>query len=162
MYASWITLVASGGMSEKLALVLTEGRFTEKTVLHAADSAQAPPREAGAGAVVWDISLFGANLAGDASVPLRLLSLEGGKVCQYRNGGWQTVQAPRNGQYLLLEMTGSEGTFCLQPAGGVPWLIPAAVSSGAALAALVLIAAKRRRVKKHAGSPERQAEPETN
>ena len=69
MYASWITLVASGGMSEKLALVLTEGRFTEKTVLHAADSAQAPPREAGAGAVVWDISLFGANLAGDASVP---------------------------------------------------------------------------------------------
>ena len=49
-----------------------------------------------------------------------------------------------NGQYLLLTMTGTQGTFCIRSSQGIPWLIPAAVG-GAALAALLLIAGKRKK-----------------
>lgn len=144
VYAPWITLTASRELSGKLALALAEGQFTEEATLHVTQSTQAPPQEAGADAVVWDVSLTGTQLEEGAPVPLRLLSPEGGRVWQYQNGQWQQAEAVANGQYLLLTMTGTQGTFCIRSSQGIPWLIPAAVG-GAALAALLLIAGKRKK-----------------
>ncbi len=160
VYAPWITLLASQETQEgKLALALAEGRFTEEAVLHVTDSAQTPPREAGAGAAVWDVVLTGAQLEGGGSVPLRLLSPEGGAVWQYRDGQWRQVQTGRRGQYLLLSMTGPQGTFCIRTAENAPWLIPAAAGGAAALAAVAVIAGKGRRAKKSSKARKTQEEP---
>lgn len=143
VYAPWVTVAASRELSGKLSLALAEGRFTQETVLHVADSPLQPPQEAGADAVVWEVSLTGAELEAEADLPLRLLSPEGGRVWQYRDGRWQRMETVRNGQYLLLTMTGSEGTFCIGSARSAPWLIPAAAGGAAVLAALALIAVRR-------------------
>ncbi len=144
VYTPWVTVVASRELSGKLALALAEGQFTGDAVLHVTDSVQVPPQEAGEQAVVWDVVLAGAEP--EDSVPLRLLSPDSGThVWQYQNGQWQQVEAVQNGQYLLLTMTGTQGTFCIQSARSALWLIPAVVGGLAALAALVLIVGKHKR-----------------
>ena len=144
VYTPWVTVVASRELSGKLALALAEGQFTGDAVLHVTDSVQVPPQEAGEQAVVWDVVLAGAEP--EDSVPLRLLSPDSGThVWQYQNGQWQQVEAVQNGQYLLLTMTGTQGTFCIQSTRSALWLIPAVVGGLAALAALVLIAGKHKR-----------------
>ena len=144
VYTPWVTVVASRELSGKLALALAEGQFTGDAVLHVTDSVQVPPQEAGEQAVVWDVVLAGAEP--EDSVPLRLLSPDSGThVWQYQNGQWQQVEAVQNGQYLLLTMTGTQGTFCIQSTRSALWLIPAVVGGLAALAALVLIVGKHKR-----------------
>ncbi len=144
VYTPWVTVVASRELSGKLALALAEGQFTGDAVLHVTDSVQVPPQEAVEQAVVWDVVLAGAEP--EDSVPLRLLSPDSGThVWQYQNGQWQQVEAVQNGQYLLLTMTGTQGTFCIQSTRSALWLIPAVVGGLAALAALVLIAGKHKR-----------------
>lgn len=148
VYAPWVTVAASQELSGRLSLALAEGRFTQETVLHVAESTQTPPQEAGADGVVWEVSLTGAELEAEAGLPLRLLSPEGGRVWQYRDSQWQRVEAVQNGQYLLLTMTGPQGTFCISPARSTTWLVPAAAGGAAVLAALALIAGKRLGTKK--------------
>lgn len=158
VYTPWITLAASQELSGKLSLALAEGQFTEEAILHVTDSTQAPPQEAGTDAVVWDVSLIGTQLDMDAPVPLRLLSPEGGTVWQYRNGQWQQAEAVLSGQYLLLTMTGPQGTFCIQSGQGSPWLVPVAVGGAVALAALALIIRNRVKKKKSVKAPPKQKE----
>ena len=160
VYAPWVTLTASREMSGKLALALAEGQFTQDAVLRVTDSARQPPQEAGAEAVVWDVSLTGARLEEDAAVPLRLLSPEGGRVWQLRDGRWQRTEAEQSGQYLLLTMTGTRGTFCIRPGQGASWLLPAAAGGAVLLAAAALWAGKRLRAKKAAGAQKKQEESE--
>ena len=152
VYAPWVTVTASPETSGRLSLALAEGRFTEEAVLHVKDSAQAPPSEAGAEASVWEISLSGTRLGERDSVPLRLLSPEGGTVWQYRAERWERVETARNGQYLLLEMEGTQGTFCVQPRRDTPWILPAAAAGAAA--AVLLTVRKRRRKGRAVQSPE--------
>lgn len=160
VYAPWITLTASQEMSGKLALALAEGQFTQDAVLRVTDSTQPPPQEAGPDAVVWDVSLTGTQLEEDAAVPLRLLSPEGGRVWQLRDGQWQQAEAAQNGQYLLLTMTGTRGTFCIRPDQGASWLLPAAAGGVVLLAAAALWAGKRLRTKKAAAAQKEQEESE--
>lgn len=111
---------------------------------------------------MWDVSLTGADLEQGEEVALRLLNTTGGRaeVRRYQDGQWVLLDAEANGSYLIVTMRGPRGTFNIAPAQGVPWLIPAAVSGVAALAALALMIGKRQRVKKNAKAPEKQAEPE--
>ena len=162
VYAPWVTVTASEEQSGKLSLALAEGRFTGEAVLHVADSRQEPPPEAGEGAVVWAISLTGTGLGADDVVPLRLLSPGGGPagVWQQRDGQWRPVEATLNGQYLLVDMTGTQGVFCIAPQAEVPWLLPAALGAGG-LAVLLLVLLNRRRKKKRAvPAGDGQEEPE--
>lgn len=160
VYTPWVTLLASRETREgKLAMALAEGRFTEEAVLHVqpALSSTAPTE-----GVLWDVSLTGADLEQGEEVALRLLNTTGGRaeVRRYQDGQWVLLDAEANGSYLIVTMRGPRGTFNIAPAQGVPWLIPAAVSGVAALAALALMIGKRQRVKKNAKAPEKQAEPE--
>ena len=157
VYTPWVTVVASAGRSGKRSLALAEGRFTEEAVLQVTDSPLQPPEGSGADALVWDVSLTGTGLTSGDTVPLRLLAPSQGDaaVWQYRDGQWQAVEARRSGQYLLLSMTGTEGSFCLQPQAGTSWLL---VPGAALLLALLGLAAASRRRKKVKRSAEQSAE----
>ena len=159
-YIPWVTLAASQEQSGKLPLALAEGRFTQEAVLHAQASTQAPPPDSGEEAQVWDVSLTESGVGEEETVPLRLLNLGGGnaQVWQYQNGQWQPVEAVRNGQYWMLSMTGTSGTFCVQPQAGVPWMVLAGGAGGAALLLLLLALAGRRK-KKRAAAKAPQAQP---
>ncbi len=160
-YAPWVTLVASAEQSGKLSLALAEGRFTQEAVLHVSDSAQTPPKKDAEGAVTWDISLAGSMLGPEDVLPLRLLSPgEDAEVWQYQNGQWVAVDTTRNGQYLLLTMEGTQGTFFLQPKGNGLWIPVLLTADGAAgLGVLLLIASKRKRAKKAVKVQKEQEEP---
>lgn len=151
-YAPWITLLPSGEQRGQLALALAEGRFTDEAVLHVTDSAQTPPKSM-EGAVTWDVALTGGGAGQDGTLHLRLLSPDGGDadVWQYRNGQWVAVNARRSGQYLLLDMEGSQGTFFLQPGENAAWKFILPIAGGAAgLAALLAVLARVRRKRKKA------------
>ena len=137
VYTPWVTLVSSVEQEGKLARALAEGQFTEEAVLHVTDSTQTPPASGGEEARVWDISLTGAQTPGGASIPLRLLNTGEGsaEVWRLEDGQWRPVEAGQNGQYLLLTMEGTQGTFCVVPqASQLPWPL---IGGGAALAALL-------------------------
>lgn len=148
VYAPWVTVTASPELSGKLSLALAEGRFTQEAVLHVTDSSLPPPQQAGENAVVWDISLTGSELGDGDAVPLRLFSSGAAAVLQYQDGQWRETETVLNGQYLLLTMTGVQGTFCILPTGGVSQLVPAAAAGAAVLAALLLFAWSKKKPKK--------------
>ena len=146
-YAPWVTLVASDAQKGRLSVALAEGVFTGEAELLVTASTSPPPQEAGEEAELWDITLTGTGLTGEDPVPLRLLSPGGGgaKVWQYQNGQWQPVEAQQNGQYLLLSMTGPQGTFCVQPLAETPWGLAAAAVGAAVLAVLLLVFLRKRK-----------------
>ena len=146
-YAPWVTLVASDAQKGRLSVALAEGVFTGEVELLVTASTSPPPQEAGEEAELWDITLTGTGLTGEDPVPLRLLSPGGGgaKVWRYQNGQWQPVEAQQNGQYLLLSMTGPQGTFCVQPLAETPWGLAAAAVGAAALAVLLLVFLRKRK-----------------
>lgn len=123
----------------KLALAMADGQFTQDAVLTVRESAETPPERPRSGDTVrvWEISLTGTDLTEQDTVPLRLLS--GGSrasVWQYKDGAWHKVDADRNGHYLLLDMEGTSGTFCVSSRQGSPALLLAVI-----LAAVVLLLA---------------------
>ena len=146
VYEPWITMVASDAKSGEQALVLAEGNFTRETVLNVTESEVGAPT--GADAMVMDIRIEGADLSEDDIVPLRLFNSTGGQaaVWRFRDSRWRTVSAETNGHYLLVNMQGDSGTYCVIPGGAgqaamirhlIPWaavvlfvLIVAAVIRG--------------------------------
>ena len=151
VYAPWITLAASQEAEGKLALALAEGRFTGDAVLRVAESGQTPPPESGGEAKVWEVSLTGTDLGPADTVPLRLLVPEEGKdavVWHLSEGQWQKAEAVRSGSYLLLEMEGTEGVFCVQACSQTGLLALLAVGIAAAALLLFLFAKRMKRRKK--------------
>ena len=165
VYTPWVTLVASDGKVNKLSIALAEGRFTEEVELLVEGGGVAPPQEAGERdeiwAEAWEITLVGADLGPEETVPLRLLNPSGGDalVWRYENGQWRQVEAVRNGQYLLLTMTGAQGIFYVQPQGGNSWvLIAAAAAVVALLIMLFIVIGVHRKKKKAVRAAKAQAE----
>jgi hypothetical protein len=164
VYTPWVTLVASTAQDGKLALALAEGQFTENTVLNVEESAVVPPQTENPEleADVWNISLASSDLTETDEVPLRLLNRGGGKAAVYQlvNGQWQRVETTASGHYLLLTMTGTAGTFCIQSVqSGALWLF-AALAAAAVVVLLLLILLLRRihRKKKAAKAAKRSQE----
>lgn len=150
VYAPWVTLVSSQETEGKLPLALAEGKFTRDAVLHVTDSDISPLREPKDGTVVWTVSLTGSGLGAEDTVPLRLLSPTEGDadLWQYRDGQWVLVEAVRSGSYLLLDMEGTQGTFCIQAREGGMWMVlPALGALALILLALTLIRRKKKTAK---------------
>ncbi|MBD5112144.1 MAG: hypothetical protein HDT42_06345 [Ruminococcaceae bacterium] len=150
VYAPWITIVASEETQDKLALALAEGRFTDETVLHAEDSTVEPPVRGDAR--VLNITLTGAD-AEMGTVPIRLLNTGGKNAAVWRldNGSWTRVDSTVSGKYLLLEMNGMSGTFCIQPMeiAWLPILLIAGLSVILIIVIVILVAVRK---KKHGKS----------
>lgn len=158
VYSPWITLTASREQEGELALALAEGQFTEDVLLEVAPGEMSPPEEAPEG-TVWQVTLTGAQLAGTEPVPIRLLNRGGGRaqVWQEQEGRWVQRESTVNGSYLCLTMTGPSGTFCIQPAEGASWVIPAAAAAGAGLAVLLCIVCVRK-IRRGKGKTKRRAD----
>ena len=156
VYTPWVTLVASEAQSGKLALALAEGRFTQDAVLQVTDSAVTPPEDAQAdGTAVWEVTLTSTDLTDSDTVPLRLLNENGGRatVWQLTGDTWQQVDADSSGHYLLLDMTGTSGTFCIcshQRSILLPLLLAGLLAAVLVLTAVLLV--KRRKRKKAAAN----------
>lgn len=151
VYTPWAALVASEETERGLSVALAEGRFTEDAVLYVRRSGRTPPAEGGQ---VWEISLTGTDLSAAALIPLRLLGpAEGsGGVRRYADGQWLPVETQPNGQYLLLEMEGLSGVYCVLPdRKGPNLLVPAAAAGAGAALAMAALAARRRKKRAPAG-----------
>jgi hypothetical protein len=152
VYTPWVTLVASESQEGKLALALAEGQFTEDVVLSVVESSVTPPQteKPEKESDVWEITLEGSDLTETDEVPLRLLNRGGGKATVYQlvNGQWQAVNATTSGHYLLLTMTGTAGTFCIQSVQSGALLLIAALAAAAVMLLLLLFLLLRRHRRK--------------
>lgn len=148
VYAPWITIAASEEKQNKLALALAEGQFTDNVHLHISDGTATPPVTSGADAKVLTVSLTGTRLGSSDTIPIRLLNAGCGNASVWRldGGSWQNVPFEKSGQYLLLEMTGTENTFCIQPQQTD--IMPIVIIAAAAVAVIVIIILIVRAVKK--------------
>ena len=106
--------------------------------------------------MVMDIRVEGAELTEDDIVPLRLLNSTGGQatVWRFHDSRWRTVNSETNGHYLLVDMPGDSGTYCVIPGGAgqaemIRHLIPVA-----AVVLLVLIVAVFLRNSRYKGKHE--------
>lgn len=143
VYSPWRTNVASVETEGKLPVALADGRFTDEAVLHARTENTDTEEE------TISISLTGTELGAGDVIPVRLLNTSGksAEVRQFINGSWQKVNAKESGSYLLFEMTGTEGSFMLQPKQGGLTIIIIAAAAALALVLIIVITAKRRKKK---------------
>ncbi len=154
VYSPWITITASAEAEGKLALALAEGKFTDLAELHANESTSQSPFEADEDTAVLDISLTGTELSDSDTVPIRLLNKSGKKATVMKLVGdkWQKVNHTENGSYLIVDMNGTKGTFCIRPDNGNTAVITAASAAAIMAAVTVIIIIFTLKKKKSAGS----------
>ncbi len=147
VYTPWVTLAASEETDGKLSLALAEGQFTEEASLRVLPDGAVPP-EGAEEADVWNVTLSGTDLSGDAAVPIRLLNRKGERasVWQLKDGRWQKAETAVNGSYLCLTMTGTSGVFCICPASGGYLVL--VIASAAVLVTVIAVVFWRRKKKR--------------
>lgn len=142
LYTPIITIISSEETNDKIACALVSGKFSGNAVLHAETADEAPPAEAGEHTSIYHITLEGSDYTSSDYVPLRLLipNKSSASVWQLVNGEWQTVKAQKNGQYMMLDMLGTEGTFCISSISRneIP-IISAAVGAIVLLAVIISV-----------------------
>lgn len=144
LYTPIITIISSEETNEKIACALVSGKFSGSAVLHAETVDEAPPAEAGEHTSIYHITLEGSDYTSSDYVPLRLLmpNKSGASVWQLVNGEWQTVKAQKNGQYMMLEMLGTEGIFCISSISRNEIPIISAAVGAIVLFAIIITAVK--------------------
>ena len=142
VYESWITMLSSEEKSGEQPLVLAEGTFTREAVLSVAESDVGAP--VGADAMVMDIRLDGTDLTETDIVPIRLLNQTGTQATVWRfyDSRWRTVSSEANGHYLLVDMEGNSGTYCVIPGGaGQAAMVRHLIPIAAAVLLILIVAA---------------------
>ncbi|MBD5451121.1 MAG: hypothetical protein HDR25_00630, partial [Lachnospiraceae bacterium] len=147
-YKDNVTVVPSddgeveGDGSHKKPYALVNQTFTENTVLNAVVSSIAPPdKAAGRDHVVYEVSLENSGLGISDSFAIRLLNPYGkGAVWAYRGGEWVELESKVRGQYLQVDMLGTNETFCLVSKDrNILMIAGGAVAGMAVLAVIVLM-----------------------
>ncbi|MBR1496107.1 MAG: hypothetical protein IJ617_00590 [Oscillospiraceae bacterium] len=154
VYTPWITLLPSAEREGERALVLAEGEFTGEASLSAVPDPAAPP-DGVKNASVLRVALHGSGLGASEPLRLRFLNTAARRAAlwQYLDGGWQRLDAAKNGSYLVAEVAGTEGLFCVSSANSLPaWVLPAAGGGALCLALAVSLAARARRKKRRAAA----------
>lgn len=117
-YKPYITVLASSEKNKngKLALALTEGKFTDKAELHITDSIEAPPAKAVGNVKVYDVSLSNTDIIDSDTVTIRMLNESKDKVTAWvlKDSDWEKVKTTERGKYVVLQTAGTSNTVCLQ------------------------------------------------
>ena len=154
VYEPFITMLASDAKSGEQPLALAEGNFTRESVLSVTESEVGAP--VGADTMVMDIRIEGADASDGDVTPLRLLNSTGGQatVWRFHDSRWRTVSAENNGHYLLVDMPGDSGTYCVIPGGAGQAAIIRHLIPVAAAVLLVLVVAAMIRGGRYKGKRE--------
>lgn len=121
--------------------------FTEDAVLNAAVSDFAPPIEAeGREHVVYEISITDSGLEESDSFAVRILNpYEKAVVYAYKNGSWTELESKVRGQYLQVEMTGTQEYFCVVEQSSNTMVIVCIAAGAAAVFAVLLLLVRKAR-----------------
>lgn len=158
-YRENVTVVKSSGGEEVSTVeavrlkpyALVADVFTADAVLNAAVTSFAPPEKAGNSQnVVYEISLENSELGAEDSFAVRILNpYKDAVVYGYHNGSWAELESKVRGQYLQVEMTGTQEYFCV--AEQTSKLVPVLCTAAGAAAVLVILAVLVRKVKSGRG-----------
>lgn len=161
-YRDNVTVVQSGDGQDggegthKKPYALVNQTFTENTVLNAKVSSITPPQKAeNREHIVYEVSLENSGLGASDSFAVRLLNpYDKAVVWAYRGGEWIELESKVRGQYLQVDMIGTDEVFCLESEDLNIFLIIGGALAGAAVFAVVTVILKggkkrRRSRKKH-------------
>ena len=133
---------------------LVEEAFTQDTVLNVTVSDRIPPDEAqGRDHVIYDVTLEKGDIDAKETFAIRLLNPYENDVQVYGfiDDGWTKLDGKTRGQYIQVEMTGPEESFCIVAARSFPWIAVVIAAVGAAVLFLA-VRLSRRAKKKLAGA----------
>ena len=151
-YKDNVTVVQSGGDAAgtdegawKKPYALVEDIFTEDTSLTARISDKTPPEEAdGKQHVVYEVTLENGGISETDSFALRLLNpYENAVVYGCAGEVWTELESKSRGQYLQVDMTGTQEYFCIVEETTNKLLIIGG-SAAAAVVLLMLVALRKR------------------
>lgn len=156
-YRDNVTVVPSGDgqqqeeSSHKKPYALVNDVFTEDTVLNAVISDRTPPEAAAHSRhVVYEVSLENSGLGENDSFAVRLFNpFDKAAVRVYRDGEWTELESKVRGQYLQVEMVGTNEIFCLTDEGQTVIFIIVGAAAGAVLLVIILMVLKRKKAKRH-------------
>jgi hypothetical protein len=114
-YKDNVTVVQSSGVVNEKPIALVEDSFTDDTVLIAKISDFAAPIDAQEKEyVVYDLSLVDSKIRESDVFVVRLLNpYDDAKVYGYKDGVWTELESKVRGQYLQVDMTGTQEYFCI-------------------------------------------------
>lgn len=154
-YTALLTVLASAQTvpDTQKSLALAEGSFTEQAQLNVMEqlTEEVPMQlQPGQQSRVWSVQLVGTGLSDGQRTPLRLYCPEDAVSvwCQDDTGSWHQVPTERSGQYLLLDMDGTQATYCIIWQKANLLLLCFSVLGALALAVLLLLIHRRRKRKK--------------
>lgn len=164
-YRDNVTVVESGEKQEKKPYALVNDIFTENTVLNAVISNMTPPEAAAHSRhVIYEVSLENSGLNENSSFAVRLLNpYDNAEVWAYRNGEWIKLEGKVRGQYLQVDMNGTDEIFCLADVGQMKPVLIACITAGAVLLVIILMLCKRKaKVRKNKGNKEKNRKKTNN
>ena len=163
-YKDTVTVVKSDGDEDSTGesqwrrpYALVEDAFTESTILNARISDRTPPEEAAEKQyVVYEVKLENSGIKETDTFALRLLNpYEDAVVYGYKDGAWVALESKSRGQYLQVDMTGTQQYFCIvENPSNLVLMILCAVAAVVVLVLLIVLIKKgmarrkRRRQKK--------------
>ena len=94
--------------------------------------------------VIYDIALENAGIKNTDTFAVRLLNPYGdAAVWGYRDGAWKELESKARGQYLQVDMTGAEQSFCIVEEPSGMWITVVCVLGGAAVLVLLVVLVKK-------------------
>ena len=133
---------------------LVEWAFTEDTVLNAKQISLDPPDQAaGKEYVMYEVSLENSGIEEGETFAVRLLNpYENAQVWGLLDGVWTHLESKERGQYLQIDMIGTQEIFCIVKAESHTIIIVAGAVGAATLLVLLtvlVIFIRKHKAKKH-------------
>lgn len=134
IYTPYTTVIESTTSEEGKALALVTGNFDSDTVLSVTDASVVPPSEAGDKAKIWEIVLSdnmakttmdeGKEVKPTYEVRLLVGSKQKAQIyARQSDGSWQKVSAEKNGSYMIVQMEGPSGIYCIDYKSSIKQMI---------------------------------------
>ena len=142
-------VIADEGQWQK-PYALVEDVFTEDTVLNVKVSDKTPPQEAAEKQyVVYEVILENGGIKETDSFSLRILNpYEEAVVYGYRDGTWTALESKSRGQYMQVDMMGTQQYFCVVENTSNLMVIVACAAAGVVVLILVVVLFKKGRAKR--------------
>lgn len=153
-YHDNVRVVESDKTGTEKPYALVEQIFTEDTVLNVSESSIQPPQQAaGKIYVMYEVSLENSNIGSGDVFPIRLLNpYEDAEVWGWYNDRWIPLESKARGEYLQVDMTGTQETFCIVETQSYTSIILVGVVVAAVVLVILIVLSKKLGKKKQVRS----------